>query len=138
MTLSPRISEISGTTIAITGGAGFIGSMLASRLSEDPTVSVVLFDNLHHDVVTDTPLLRRPNVRLVRGDVRDRQALAEALRGANHILHMASIAGVDTVMKQPVLLSAAQIAAFKGAYDNNARPVQPINGRPITVDTSKN
>lgn len=42
------------------------------------------------------------------------------------------------VMKQPVLLSAAQIAAFKGAYDNNARPVQPINGRPITVDTSTN
>lgn len=41
------------------------------------------------------------------------------------------------VMKQPVLLSAAQMAAFKGAYDNNARPVQPLNGRPITEDTSK-
>jgi hypothetical protein len=41
------------------------------------------------------------------------------------------------VMKQPVLLSAAQLAAFKGAYDNNARPVQPLNGRPITEDTSK-
>jgi carbonic anhydrase len=41
------------------------------------------------------------------------------------------------VMKQPVLLSAAQIAAFKGAYDNNARPVQPINGRPITSDSSR-
>ena len=40
------------------------------------------------------------------------------------------------VMKQPVLLSAAQIAAFTGAYDNNARPVQPINGRPITLDSS--
>jgi len=102
MTTNP-LSQLSGTTVAITGGAGFIGSMLAARLSEQPTTQVVLFDNLHHDVVTDTPLLRRPNVRLVRGDVRDRTALSQALRGANHILHMASIAGVDTVMKQPVL-----------------------------------
>jgi len=42
------------------------------------------------------------------------------------------------VMKQPVLLSASQIAAFKAEYNANARPVQPINGRPITLDTSKN
>ena len=42
------------------------------------------------------------------------------------------------VMKQPVLLSASQIAAFKAAYSANARPRQPINGRPITLDTSKN
>jgi carbonic anhydrase len=41
------------------------------------------------------------------------------------------------VMKQPVLLSASQIAAFEAVYNANARPVQPINGRPITLDTSK-
>lgn len=41
------------------------------------------------------------------------------------------------VMQQPVRLSAAQIAAFTAVYDGNARPVQPINGRPITLDTSR-
>ncbi len=96
-------ARLSGATVAITGGAGFIGSTLARRLAADPTVRVVLFDNLHHDAVTDTPLLRMPNVRLVRGDVRDKAAVRQALTGAHHILHMASIAGVDTVMKMPVL-----------------------------------
>ncbi len=97
------LSRLSGSTVAITGGAGFIGSTLAARLSDDPTIQVILLDNLHHDAVTDTPLLRRPNVRLVRADVRDKVAVTEGLRGAQYILHMASIAGVDTVMKMPVL-----------------------------------
>ncbi|MCO4761520.1 MAG: NAD-dependent epimerase/dehydratase family protein [Myxococcales bacterium] len=95
--------KLSGTTVAITGGAGFIGSTLARRLSDDPTVSVVLFDNLHRDAVTASDLLERDNVRLVRGDVRDKDALLGALAGADHIIHMASIAGVDTVMNNPVL-----------------------------------
>ena len=55
------------------------------------------------DAVRGTDLLARPNVRLVRGDVRDRAAVASALAGASHIVHMASIAGVDTVMRAPVL-----------------------------------
>ncbi len=40
------------------------------------------------------------------------------------------------VMKQPVFLSASQIAAITAAYDGNARPVQPLNGRRVDLDTS--
>jgi len=101
--LPAALAHLSGTKIVITGGAGFIGSMLAARLCVDPSIEIVLFDNLHHDAVTATPLLEQPNVRLHRGDVRDAVALTDALQGAHHIIHMASIAGVDTVMKMPVL-----------------------------------
>ena len=101
--LATAAAELSGSTIAITGGAGFIGSTLARRLSDDPTISVVLFDNLHRDAVTASDLLERDNVRLVRGDVRDKNGMAGALAGADRIVHMASIAGVDTVMNNPVL-----------------------------------
>lgn len=97
------LSALRGTTIAITGGAGFIGSQLAERLSRDPTIQVDLLDNLHHDATVGTDLLQRANVRLVKLDVRDKPALAAALSGAHYIVHMASIAGVDTVMKMPVL-----------------------------------
>lgn len=40
------------------------------------------------------------------------------------------------LMKQPVLLSASQIAAITAAYDGNARPVQPLNGRRVDLDTT--
>jgi carbonic anhydrase len=35
------------------------------------------------------------------------------------------------VMKQPVTLSKAQFKLFSQIYPNNARPVQPVNGRPV-------
>ncbi|MCH8623027.1 carbonic anhydrase family protein [Undibacterium sp. TS12] len=37
------------------------------------------------------------------------------------------------VLKQPVELSKAQLAAFKKMYPMNARPVQPLNGRVVEV-----
>jgi carbonic anhydrase len=35
------------------------------------------------------------------------------------------------VMKKPVEISPAQIAAFAKLYPDNARPLQPLNGRTI-------
>jgi len=35
------------------------------------------------------------------------------------------------VLKQPVSLSKAQYKLFSQLYPNNARPVQPVNGRPV-------
>ena len=41
------------------------------------------------------------------------------------------------LMTAPVELSTAQIAKITAAYDGNFRPVQPLNGREVDVDTSK-
>jgi nucleoside-diphosphate-sugar epimerase len=101
--MQTQTEALRGTTVVITGGAGFIGSQLADRLSADPNIEVRLLDNLHRDALSGTALLQRPNVQFVHGDVRDKGAVVWALRGAHHIVHMASIAGVDTVMKMPVL-----------------------------------
>ncbi len=87
--------------ILITGGAGFIGSALAARLADRNRVT--LFDNMHRDAVSGTALLEHPNVSLVRGDVMDAEALGATVKDADVVVHMASIAGVDTVLKNPTL-----------------------------------
>ena len=92
---------IEGSKVLITGGAGFIGSSLASRLVD--TCEVVILDNLHRNALPDTGLMSHPRVRVVQADVLDRAAVREAVRGADVVVHMASIAGVDTVMRSPVL-----------------------------------
>ncbi|MEY4431675.1 MAG: hypothetical protein RLZZ533_1611, partial [Cyanobacteriota bacterium] len=35
------------------------------------------------------------------------------------------------ILKQPVPMSAAQLAAFRALFPMNARPLQPLNGRVI-------
>jgi nucleoside-diphosphate-sugar epimerase len=87
--------------VLITGGAGFIGSSLALRLVA--TRDVVVLDNLHRNAIKDTGLLDNPRFALVEGDVLDRDTVRRAMQGCGTVVHMASIAGVDTVMKAPVL-----------------------------------
>jgi carbonic anhydrase len=36
------------------------------------------------------------------------------------------------VMKNPIELSEAQIAQYSKRYRDNARPLQPLNGRPVS------
>ncbi len=92
---------IEGKTICITGGAGFIGTALTRRLVEKNRIRVL--DILRRNALAAAGLDTHPNVELVVGDVRDRDAVARAVEGADHVIHMASIAGVDTVIGNPVL-----------------------------------
>jgi carbonic anhydrase len=41
------------------------------------------------------------------------------------------------VLTHPVRLSAGQIAAFRAAYDHNFRPLQPLHGRTVFLDSSR-
>ncbi|HEV8321410.1 MAG TPA: NAD-dependent epimerase/dehydratase family protein [Myxococcota bacterium] len=92
---------ISQKRVLITGGAGFIGSYLVERLCADN--DVVVFDNLWRNAIAGTGLLERPRVRFVQGDVLDRAKVFEAVKGCTHVIHLAAIAGVDTVLRNPVL-----------------------------------
>jgi nucleoside-diphosphate-sugar epimerase len=91
---------LSGKRIVLTGGAGFIGTTLARLLADDN--EVVLYDNLARDALQHTSLAGHEHVTLVAGDVLDRDTLAGAARGANVIVHLAAIAGVDTVLQSPI------------------------------------
>lgn len=86
--------------IALIGGAGFIGASLAERLVADQRVLII--DNLHRNALRQNPLLRNRNLRLIKADILKPHTFAPHLRGVNTIVHLASIAGVDTVVSHPV------------------------------------
>jgi nucleoside-diphosphate-sugar epimerase len=93
--------NIAGKRIFITGGAGFIGTTLCSRLVKDN--EVVVFDNGHRDAMRFTELLDHKNVTFVKGDVLDYKSVLESMKGCQIAIHLAAIAGVETVMNHPVL-----------------------------------
>ena len=104
-----------GRRILITGGAGFIGSSLVQRLASRN--QVVVLDTLRRNALADTGLEAHANVELVVGDVLDPTTVRRAIEGCDAVVHMASIAGVDTVMRNPVqtmrvsLLGTANVLA---------------------------
>lgn len=91
---------LTDASVFITGGAGFIGSTLASRLVD--TNRVTLFDNFRRDAFTGTSLADHPSITAVRGDILDADALRAAMAGHTHVVHCAAIAGIDTVSTSPV------------------------------------
>jgi len=86
--------------IFITGGAGFIGSTLIGKLVEQNRI--VAYDNLARNALQTKPWKDHPNLELVVGDVLDYDHLAKAMEGADLVVHCAAIAGIDTVVKNPV------------------------------------
>jgi len=84
----------------LTGGAGFIGTTLSRRLVDHN--EILLLDNLHRDALAGTELAGHPNLTFVQADVLDGEAVRKAFDGATHVVHLAAIAGVDTVLESPV------------------------------------
>lgn len=91
---------IEGQRIVLTGGTGFIGSALARRLVD--ANQVIAFDNGHRTAIADPVLAQHPNLQVVHGDVLDADAVRRVIEGADYVVHLAAIAGVDTVLSMPV------------------------------------
>ncbi|MFH1313419.1 MAG: SDR family NAD(P)-dependent oxidoreductase [Candidatus Eisenbacteria bacterium] len=107
--------RIEGKRILLTGGAGFIGSQLAKRLVANN--KVVIFDNLHRNALRYTDLSSSPNLEIVEGDVLDRDSLFAATRDCDVVIHLAAIAGVDTVMEMPTMTIKVNLLGTLNALD---------------------
>ncbi len=86
-------------TVLITGGAGFIGRSVAEELlTRGHKVRVLdsLIDQVHGDV--DGSAMLNPEAELIRGDVRDKSAVARTLRGVDSVIHLAAEVGVGQSM----------------------------------------
>lgn len=101
----PLTTFENGTRYFIVGGAGFIGSHFTDRLLLDSaTGAVTLFDNFssgrewhfaHH---ADDPRLS-----VARGDVKDLEALTDAMRGHGTVIHLASNPDIARAATDPAI-----------------------------------
>ena len=78
--------------VLITGGAGLVGSTIADQLLAEGVGEIVVLDNLVRGRLENlaAPLAARA-VRLVDGDIRDRETVAEAMAGIDVVFHQAAI-----------------------------------------------
>ncbi|HEY5696725.1 MAG TPA: dTDP-glucose 4,6-dehydratase [Acidimicrobiales bacterium] len=87
----------------VTGGAGFIGSNYVAWILANSDDDVTVFDALTYAGNTDNlrPFEGDPRFRFVKGDITDRDAVAEALPGHDQIVHFAAESHVDRSIVDP-------------------------------------
>jgi nucleoside-diphosphate-sugar epimerase len=82
--------------IVVTGGAGYIGSLLTSELLR-ANFKVTVIDSLLFGGESLVPFLHHPNFHFVKSDVAEPRAIKDALRGEwakpNAVVHLAAIVG---------------------------------------------
>lgn len=86
--------------VVVTGGAGFIGSHLVTRLLEDG-YRVTVIDNLCTGNLSNLKHIR-DHFEFVLGDVADSELLIRALRGVDIVFHHAAIASVPRSVNFPL------------------------------------
>lgn len=86
--------------VLVTGGAGYVGCVLTGQLLAEGH-SVRVFDNLRKGGAGLLSLLSDWRLEFVRGDVRDEQALREAARDADVIVHLAAVVGFPACDRDP-------------------------------------
>lgn len=91
---------IQNKTIFITGGAGFIANTLIKHYVNNN--KIIVYDNFHRDTLSGSAVANHANITVVKGDVLDLPAMTAAMKGADIVIHAAGIAGIDTVIKDPV------------------------------------
>jgi len=92
-------------TILVTGGLGYIGSLLIRELPNHPEYSgekIRIFDNLRqprYHALWDLPV--SVNYDFVEADIRDEDAVRQAMSGVDTVFHLAAITNAPETFKIP-------------------------------------
>lgn len=115
--------------LLVTGGAGFIGSNLVSKLLSDNRIeSVRVLDNFATGFKRNLKeFLAHPDFEIIEGDIRDYQTCLTATIGIDAISHQAALGSVPRSIKDPLTSNDVNITGtlniFNAAVENKVKRV---------------
>jgi nucleoside-diphosphate-sugar epimerase len=110
--------------VLVTGGAGYVGVLAVERLRAAGH-EVVALDVLLHGQDHVARRLEEAGARFIHGDVRDADARAAALEGAEAVVHLAAIVGDPACARDPELSHAVNVEGSRAlAADARERGVE--------------
>jgi len=104
--------------ILITGGAGYLGSVLIERLFNNGGVTkLTVYDNLMYNQTSLIHYSWRKNFEFVYGDVRDQEKLSKYVDEADVIIPLAAIVGFPACDRDKDLATAVNYTQVKFICD---------------------
>jgi UDP-glucose 4-epimerase len=126
--------------MAVTGGAGFIGSNLAEELVSRGS-RVVLIDNFstgREENLSGWVAQAGDRVQVLRSDINDTEKLREAFRGVRYVFHQAAIPSVPRSIADPQTTQFANLngtlSVLVAARDSGVRRVVVASSSSIYGD----
>ena len=101
--------------VLVTGGAGYIGSVLTRQLLEKG-YKVRILDSLMYGGEPIIDLLNHPQFDFIKGDVRNEADVRKALDGVDYVAHLAAIVGDPACAQHPDLAKTTNVEASKLLY----------------------
>lgn len=102
--------------VLITGGAGYLGSVLAEHLLSKG-YKVVVFDNLMYKQLSLLHLFKFNNFKFVRGDVRNKDKLIDLVNDCDIVIPLAAIVGMPACKANPELAIQVNYEQIKTIVD---------------------
>ncbi|MBF0594991.1 MAG: NAD(P)-dependent oxidoreductase [Candidatus Omnitrophica bacterium] len=98
--------------ILVTGGAGYLGSVMVPRLLAEGH-EVVVLDNFMYNQSPLLDLCHNAKLTIVRGDARDRKVVEKLMKGADAVFPLACLTGAPLCAKDPVGAQTILVDAVK-------------------------
>ena len=98
--------------VLLTGGAGYVGTMLAMNLLLEG-YKVRVLDNLWLNQRSFLPFFSDPDFEFIKGDIRNAKDVEEALNGIDFIYHLAAIVGMPECKRNPELAEDTNVLGTK-------------------------
>jgi len=102
--------------VLVTGGAGYIGSVLV-RLLLEKGYFVRVLDNLSFGGESIVDLLNKENFDFVKGDIRNRKDIEKSMIGVENVIHLAAIVGDPACASNPEVAKEVNLVGAKLTYD---------------------
>ncbi|RDJ35502.1 MAG: SDR family NAD-dependent epimerase/dehydratase [Crenarchaeota archaeon] len=109
--------------ILITGGAGYVGTVLLPFLLEQ-NHEITVYDSLLFGGDQLIPFFKYPNFHFILGDIRNKELLNDVVKNQDIFIHLAAIVGYPACRKNPHLAETTNV-------DGTINLIEAANNRPI-------
>jgi len=106
--------------ILVTGGAGYIGSVLVGRLLEEGH-KVTVIDNFRFDQSALLRYCSEPDFEVVKADVRDPEVMLPLIKKADAIMPLAGLVGAPICARDPIGARTVNFDAVQLIIENRSR-----------------